>query len=73
MNARFINYFISAFVIVICIVWIFFLMTSKEFLMNLSNLQRQSFIVLLLLYALFRSYRIYRMYQEDKKSKESEN
>jgi len=59
MNTRLINSILSAFVIVVCLLWTYFLLFSEFFLMQLSLFQRRLFVVLLLLYAAYRAYRLY--------------
>ncbi|HLU87616.1 MAG TPA: hypothetical protein VKZ44_07655 [Taishania sp.] len=69
MNTKYINYVLSSFVIIVCLVWIYFLIFSDEFIGGLPRLQRQVLTGILSLYAIFRTYRLYQMVQRDKINK----
>lgn len=66
MNTKYINYFFSGFVIALCLVWIYFLLFSEEFVGNIPNTQRKIFVGILLIYAAFRGYRLYLLIQHNK-------
>ena len=69
MNTKYINYIFSVFAIILCLIWIYFLLFSREFMGNLSGTHKKIFVGFLLLYAIYRVHRLYTLIQKDKMNK----
>lgn len=65
MNSNLINYFLSGFVIVICLIWIYFFLFTEQF-DNMPSMYRKVFLGILSFYALYRAYRLYLQIQKNK-------
>jgi hypothetical protein len=66
MNTKYINYFLAIFVILVCFIWVYFLVFTDDFMGGLPRMQRRIFIGLLSGYGIYRSYRLYLQIQRDK-------